>query len=55
MSVLPSGFSISHWTDTEALTGCTVILCPEKTVGGCDVRGNPPGSRELAPLTHRRP
>jgi L-aminopeptidase/D-esterase-like protein len=54
MSVLPSGFSIGHWTDTEALTGCTVILCPEKTVGGCDVRGNSPGSRELALLASEK-
>jgi L-aminopeptidase/D-esterase-like protein len=47
---LPSGFSIGHWTDQQALTGCTVILCPSKTVGGCDVRGSSPGSRELALL-----
>ena len=54
MSVLPPGFSIGHWTDPEALTGCTVILCPEKTVGGCDVRGNSPGSRELALLASEK-
>jgi L-aminopeptidase/D-esterase-like protein len=47
---LPEGFSIGHWHDQEALTGCTVILCPPRTVGGCDVRGNSPGSRELALL-----
>lgn len=34
----------------DALTGCTVILCPPKTVGSCDVRGSSPGSRELALL-----
>jgi len=47
MTRLPEGFSIGHWHDQEALTGCTVILCPPRTVGGCDVRGNSPGSREL--------
>ena len=49
-SILPPGFSIGHWTDEAALTGCTVILCPPATVGGCDVRGSSPGSRELALL-----
>lgn len=48
--MLPTGFSIGHWTDENALTGCTVILCPPATVGGCDVRGSSPGSRELALL-----
>ncbi len=44
------GIRVGHATDGSALTGCTVILCPPKTVGGCDVRGNAPGSRELALL-----
>lgn len=48
--MLPAGFSIGHWTDEQALTGCTVILCPTKTVGSCDVRGSSPSSRELALL-----
>jgi len=47
---LPQGFRVGHWSNTQALTGCTVILCPPKTVGGCDVRGSSPGSRELALL-----
>jgi L-aminopeptidase/D-esterase-like protein len=46
----PPGFRIGHWHDSTALTGCTVILCPPGTVGGCDVRGSSPGSRELALL-----
>lgn len=50
MDRLPEGFRVGHWTDTRALTGCTVILCPPKTVGSCDVRGSSPGSRELALL-----
>ena len=53
-SILPPGFSIGHWTDEEALTGCTVILCPTATVGGCDVRGSSPGSRELALLASEK-
>jgi len=51
---LPAGFRVGHWTDPEAQTGCTVILCPERTVGGCDIRGNSPGSRELALLDSNR-
>lgn len=41
------GFQVGHYTDERALTGCTVVLCPPKTVGGCEVRGSSPGSREL--------
>ncbi|MBI4429565.1 MAG: P1 family peptidase [Ignavibacteriales bacterium] len=44
------GFKVGHYTDTEASTGCTVILCPPKTRGSCEVRGSSPGSRELALL-----
>jgi L-aminopeptidase/D-esterase-like protein len=51
MHILPEGFRIGHWTDASALTGCTVILAPPRTVGSCDVRGASPGSRELALLT----
>ena len=32
------GFRIGHTEDTAALTGCTVILCDEKTCGGVDQR-----------------
>jgi L-aminopeptidase/D-esterase-like protein len=49
-ALFPEGFTIGHWEDSDALTGCTVILCPPGTVGGCDVRGSSPGSRELALL-----
>lgn len=50
----PAGFRLGHWHDGEALTGCTVILAPPSTVGGCDVRGNSPGSRELALLASEK-
>ena len=51
---LPAGFRIGHWTDGQAATGCTVILCPPHTVGGADVRGSSPGSRELALLASEK-
>ncbi|HTR80753.1 MAG TPA: P1 family peptidase [Bacteroidota bacterium] len=44
------GILVGHYTDKTALTGCTVILCPPKTVASCEVRGSAPGSRELALL-----
>jgi L-aminopeptidase/D-esterase-like protein len=40
------GLTVGHWTHLEAGTGCTVILCPPGTVGGVDVRGSAPGTRE---------
>jgi len=41
-----AGFRIGHAQDQEALTGCTVILCPPDTVGAVDQRGGAPGTRE---------
>lgn len=43
---LPEGFRIGHGTDLEGITGCTVILTPPGTVGGVEVRGGGPGTRE---------
>ncbi len=40
------GIKVGHWTNRRAATGCTVVLCPEGTVGGVDVRGAAPGTRE---------
>lgn len=48
-------FQVGHATDLEGATGCTVIICPAHTVGGVDVRGGAPGTREtdlLAPHNH---
>jgi L-aminopeptidase/D-esterase-like protein len=42
----PVGFAIGHWTDSEAATGCTVVLAPEGSQAGVDVRGGGPGTRE---------
>ena len=48
------GIRVGHVTDTEAMTGCTVVLCPTGgAVGGVDQRGGAPGTREtdlLRPL-----
>lgn len=47
------GIEVGHWTDAEGATGCTVIVCREGAVGGVDVRGSAPGTREtdlLRPL-----
>ncbi len=41
------GIRVGHATDKEAATGCTVILCPDNTVGSADVRGSAPGTREI--------
>ncbi|MFQ5576199.1 MAG: P1 family peptidase [Anaerolineae bacterium] len=40
------GLQVGHYTDADAVTGCTVILCPEGAVAGVDVRGSAPGTRE---------
>jgi L-aminopeptidase/D-esterase-like protein len=40
------GIRVGHATDREAITGCTVVLCPPQTVGGVDQRGSAPGTRE---------
>ena len=41
------GIRVGHITNREAMTGCTVVLCPEKgAVGGVDQRGGAPGTRE---------
>lgn len=44
--VPPAGFRIGHWTDEVGRTGCTVVIAPEGTRGGVDVRGGGPGTRE---------
>jgi L-aminopeptidase/D-esterase-like protein len=40
------GILVGHARNRTAKTGVTVVLCPEGTVGGIDVRGSAPGSRE---------
>ncbi len=40
------GIRVGHWTDRRAATGCTVVICANGAVGGVDVRGAAPGTRE---------
>ncbi|AOY75173.1 P1 family peptidase [Clostridium formicaceticum] len=40
------GIKVGHEQNFQAATGCTVILCEEGAVGGVDVRGGAPGTRE---------
>jgi L-aminopeptidase/D-esterase-like protein len=44
------GIRVGHYTDRSALTGCTVVLCDEGTVGGVALRGGCPGTRETPAL-----
>jgi L-aminopeptidase/D-esterase-like protein len=48
------GIRVGHATNTTAMTGCTVVICPKDgAVGGVDQRGGAPGTREtdlLRPL-----
>jgi L-aminopeptidase/D-esterase-like protein len=46
------GILVGHYTDTDAASGVTVVICAEGAVTGVDVRGSAPGTREtdlLAP------
>ncbi|MBV9328429.1 MAG: P1 family peptidase [Chloroflexi bacterium] len=40
------GIRIGHWTDLQAATGCTVVLCERAVSVGVDVRGAAPATRE---------
>jgi L-aminopeptidase/D-esterase-like protein len=47
------GILVGHYTNLEAASGVTVILCPGGATAGVDVRGSAPGTREtdlLQPL-----
>lgn len=49
------GVLVGHAQDIESLTGCTVVLTPQGAVGGVDVRGGGPGTREtdlLSPVAN---
>jgi len=40
------GVYAGHATNAEGATGCTVVVCPAGAVGGVDVRGSAPATRE---------
>lgn len=44
------GLRVGHADDRAALTGCTVVLCDQRAVGGVSQRGGAPGTRETDPL-----
>ena len=41
-----AGLEVGHFTDNRRPTGCTVVLTRGGAVGGADVRGAAPGTRE---------
>ncbi len=41
-----AGLRVGHDTNLDAGTGCTVLLCDTPAVGGVDVRGGAPATRE---------
>ncbi|HEX2032753.1 MAG TPA: P1 family peptidase [Chloroflexota bacterium] len=41
-----AGITVGCWTEARALTGCTVVLCPQGAVVGAEVRGGAPGTRD---------
>ncbi len=44
------GIEVGHWTDPDAMTGCTVVVLPEPNVITAEARGAAPGTREYALL-----
>ncbi|WP_404452777.1 P1 family peptidase [Virgibacillus necropolis] len=44
------GFRFGHAQNDHALTGCSVIICENGAVGGVEVRGGAPGTRETDAL-----
>ena len=40
------GILVGHFTDIQAVSGVTVVVCPQGAVAGVDVRGSAPGTRE---------
>jgi L-aminopeptidase/D-esterase-like protein len=45
-----SGIRVGHFSDYEAITGATVVLCGAGAVAGVDVRGSATGTAELGTL-----
>ncbi|MGX7124496.1 P1 family peptidase [Enterococcus viikkiensis] len=43
-------FRIGQYTDAEAMTGCTVIVCQDGVTGGVSVRGGSPNTRDTDAL-----
>ncbi|NBQ86102.1 MAG: peptidase S58 family protein, partial [Betaproteobacteria bacterium] len=41
-----AGIEVGHFTDSRRPTGCSVVIARAGAVGGVDVRGAAPGTRE---------
>jgi L-aminopeptidase/D-esterase-like protein len=50
MALGVAGVQVGTWTAPSGVSGCTVILPPDGTVGAIAVRGAAPGTREAAAL-----
>ncbi|MCY3576956.1 MAG: P1 family peptidase [bacterium] len=48
------GVLVGHWTDEEALTGCTVVVLPEGITASGEIRGGAPATRDFALLAPER-
>jgi L-aminopeptidase/D-esterase-like protein len=46
MSDAAATYTIGHWTDREAITGCTVVLFDRLVPAAFEARGGAPGTRE---------
>ncbi|HET9662152.1 MAG TPA: P1 family peptidase [Thermomicrobiales bacterium] len=46
MNDVTAAYTIGHWTDREALTGCTVVLFDRLVPAAFEARGGAPGTRE---------
>lgn len=47
-----NGIRVGHWQDNAAVTGCTVVLCPDDgCIASASVAGHAPGTREIALLS----
>jgi L-aminopeptidase/D-esterase-like protein len=45
-----AGIAVGHYTDAEAMTGCTVVVLPEPSIVAGEVRGAAPATREFGLL-----
>ncbi len=45
-----SGIRVGHFSDYEALTGCTVVLCEQGAVGGIAIFGSAASTRAVDPF-----
>lgn len=50
MALGVAGTRVGVWTHPQGVTGCTVVLPPEGSLGALAVRGGSPGTREAAAL-----